>query len=63
MANVWPYIQSPWITSQGYTLNDASMRKVTSPQDAHKEFSAAGFPWLKHLKIQWYVGKNFVSKL
>ena len=24
------------------------MRKVTTPQDAYEQFSAAGFPWLKH---------------
>ena len=26
--------------------------KVTAPQDAHKQFSAAGSPWLKHFRIQ-----------
>ena len=36
--------------------------KVTAPQDAHKQFSAAGFPWLKHFRIQWYVGKSFVMQ-
>ena len=37
--------------------------KVSAPQDAHKQISAAGFPWLKHFRIQWYIGKNFGSKL
>ena len=31
------------------------MSKVTAPQDAHKQFSAAGLPWLKHFRIQWYI--------
>ena len=38
------------------------MSKVTAPQDAHKQISA-GFSWLKHFRIQWYVGKNFGSRL
>ena len=39
--------------------NIFAMGKVTAPQDAHKQFSAAGFPWFKHFRIQWYIGKNF----
>ena len=37
--------------------------KVTAPQDAHRQFNAAGFPWLKHFTIHWYIGKIFGSRL
>ena len=29
--------------------------KVITPQDAHKQISAAGFPWHKHFRIQCYM--------
>ena len=28
--------------------------KVTALQDAHKQISAAGLPWLKHFRVQCY---------
>ena len=42
-----------------YTFYMFAKSKVT----AHKQFSAAGFAWLKHFRIQWYVGKNFGNRL
>ena len=45
------------------TIHSAFNEQVTAPQDARKQFSAAGFPWLKHFRVQWYVGKNFGSRL
>ena len=61
MSTSWSNLICVKVCNRLNTFSSSILNRVTTPQDAHKQFSAAGFPKLKHFKIQWYVGKNFGS--
>ena len=46
--------------AQEGTIFHHFIASLTAPQDA---LSTAGFPWLKHCRVQCFVGKRFVSRL